>query len=282
MIQASTVPLSEPSVVQTADGAVGYRSACAPVYLGPVTHVLLHGIGSGADSWLAQLRRVAAGQAGAARVLAWDAPGYGHSAHLAQERPLAADYARRMWAWLNAVGGAEAPVTLVGHSLGAMMAAAAAVQQPERVGRLVLLSPAQGYGRADAALRLQKLEDRLATLHRLGPACMAKARAAAMLSPQADATLASEVERVMARIDPRGYTQAARMLADGDIAADLARWNGPLQIASGSADTITPSAGCRALAQSRGQPCLDLGPVGHLCALEAADAVSDLLGLTPR
>lgn len=282
MSQASSVSLPEPSVVQTADGAVGYHSARAPGYLGPVTHVLLHGIGSGADSWLAQLRRVAQGQGGAANVVAWDAPGYGRSAHLAQEHPQAADYARRMWAWLDAVGGAEAPVTLVGHSLGAMMAAAAAAQHPQRVGRLVLLSPAQGYARADAALRRQKLDDRLASLQRLGPAGMAQARAAAMLSPQADATLVREVERVMARIDPRGYTQAAHMLADGDIAADLARWNGPTLIACGSADTITPSAGCRALAQSAGRPYLDVGPVGHICALEAADVVSDLIGLTPR
>ena len=278
MTEALTPP--DPVVTDTAGGAIGWRGAPAPGYTGPVTHVLLHGIGSGADSWLTQLRRVAAGEAGPVRVVAWDAPGYGRSAHLAEPEPEAAAYGARLWQWLDALGATQ-PVTLAGHSLGALMAAAAARQQPARVARLVLLSPAQGYGDADPAVRAAKRDDRLATLARLGPAGMAQARSAAMLSPQADPALVAEVARVMARVDPRGYTQATHMLAGGRLAVDLAAWSGPALVACGSADSITPPAGCRALAQAAGRPYVDLGPVGHLCALEGAQAVARVLGLVP-
>lgn len=146
-----------------ADGArLSYREAGTA---SAVTHVLLHGIGSASGSWVRQLD-AAAGKP--VRVLAWDAPGYGTSDPVQADWPRADDYAERLWAWLDALG-VQTPITLVGHSLGALMAGRAALLAPSRVQRLVLLSPAGGYGNADPAVREQKLRDRLATLERLGP-----------------------------------------------------------------------------------------------------------------
>ena len=175
-----------PARVATALGVVQFRRACSPGYDGPVTHVLLHGIGSASASWLAQLLHVRLHRSPPCHLLAWDAPGYGGSDALPMERPDAGDYAARLWAWLDAPDVAvRAPVTLVGHSLGALMAARAAVHSPARVVRLVLLAPAGGYARASAEVREQKLADRLANLARLGPAGMAQHRAGAMLSANA-------------------------------------------------------------------------------------------------
>ncbi|WP_342131127.1 alpha/beta fold hydrolase [Hydrogenophaga sp. OTU3427] len=241
-----------------------------------VTHVLLHGIGSGSGSWVRQLQAAEPRQD--RRVLAWDAPGYGRSAPLELQHPQAADYARRLWLWLDALGQ-DQPITLVGHSLGALMAAAATLQHPERVARLVLLSPARGYGDAPEADREAKLATRLATLHKLGPAGMANARAAAMLSPDADDGMVDLVRETMAQIDPAGYTQASRMLSTGRLDADLARVSVPLSVASGSADTITPPDACADVAHRKDLPWTDLGPVGHVCALEAAARVNALLDL---
>ena len=264
----------------TPQGMVQFRHAGAPGYDGSVTHLLLHGIGSGSGSWLAQLAAVQALAGTACHLLAWDAPGYGGSDALPMESPAAADYARRLWAWVDALGAsARAPLVLVGHSLGALVAASAAVQRPRQVARLFLLAPAQGYARAQPALRAQKLADRLASLALLGPAGMAQQRAPAMLSPQASADQVSLVEHIMATIRPHGYTQAARMLADADLAADLALVRCPVTIASGSADTVTPQAGCRALALQVGAAFVNLGAVGHSCALEAAGPVNALIGL---
>lgn len=269
-----------PERVATPGGEVQFRRACSPGYTGPVTHVLLHGIGSASASWLAQLLQVHTTARPASHILAWDAPGYGASTPLPMDTPCAADYAARLWAWLDAAGvDAGAPVILVGHSLGALMASSAAALAPERVARLFLLAPAQGYARATPALRAQKLNDRLANLELLGPAGMAKQRAAAMLSPNTALAQVVFVEHVMAGIHPHGYSQAARMLADGDVAADLARVSCPVLVASGSADTITPPKGCAALAKSIGAPYVPLGAVGHTCALEAAAQVNTLIGL---
>jgi pimeloyl-ACP methyl ester carboxylesterase len=254
--------------VETASGAVSYRQSGHGSAL-----VLLHGIGSASGSWLHQLEGLTA----QLHVLAWDAPGYGQSTHLVAAQPQATDYAQRLWEWLDTLPLNLARLTLVGHSLGALMAAAAAGQRPDRVGRLVLLSPALGYGMAPAPVREAKRNDRLALLERLGPAGMARERGAVMLSAQAKPEQISHVQHLMAAIDPKGYTQATHMLANEDLRRLLASVRCPVEVACGSADTITPPSACEALARDFGVPCASLGPVGHACAIEAPDAVNALL-----
>lgn len=259
-----------PRFAATPDGRVEYRHAGEAPGRAPVL-VLLHGIGSASASWVAQLRDLSPGRC----ILAWNAPGYGGSDALPQETPSAADYAARMWPWLDSLG--VATITLAGHSLGALMAAAATAQQPERVRQLVLLAPALGHADAPPAIRDGKLRERLANLDALGPQGLADKRGAAMLSPAALPEQVAFIKAVMAQVRPHGYAQAARMLADGAIAADLARITCPVSVASGSADTITPPEGCRRAAAAARTTLIDLGPVGHACALEAADAVNQLL-----
>lgn len=261
----------------TRGGAIAWRHAGDGAR---VSHVLLHGIGSSSGNWVRQLQ--AATHTPGARVLAWEAPGYGASTPLSPPAPAASDYADRLWDWLDALDVLH-PVTLVGHSLGALMAAAATRQQPERVTRLVLLSPARGYGAASAGEREDKLRSRLDNLQRLGPAGMAAARAAAMLSPGAPGEQIDFMRDSMAQIDPAGYTQAAHMLSGADLCAELAGVRCPVAVASGSLDTITTPAACQTVADAAGVPWQDLGPVGHACPLQAPGAINALLGLvTPE
>ncbi len=258
----------------TAQGRVAWRAAGNA---SRATHVLLHGIGSSSGNWVRQLQ-AAQGDANV-RVLAWDAPGYGDSTPLAPSHPVAADYGRRVWEWLDGLGE-QAPVVLVGHSLGALMAAAATRQQPQRVARLVLLSPAQGYGTASESEREQKLVTRLHKLETLGPAGMAADRAAAMLAPGAPAVLVDFMREGMAQIVPAGYTQAARMLSTGDLCADVAGLPCAVAVASGDADGITPPAACQAVARAAGVPWQDVPGAGHACPLEAPAPINRLLGLS--
>lgn len=265
--------------LQTADtpgGAVQFRHA-GGLPAAQATHVLLHGIGSASASWVAQLH--AATLHADCSVLAWDAPGYGDSTPLEPAHPTAQDYAERLWAWLDTLH-ATAPIVLVGHSLGALMAARAACIAPQRVSKLLLLAPARGYGTALAAERDQKLADRLANLHSLGPVGMAKKRGAAMLSSSATTEQVHFIQSVMAQIKPQGYTQAAHMLSQGDLSADLAQVRCPIAVASGSADTITPIEACQAVAAQAHVDWINLGAVGHACPLEASDTVTALLGLS--
>ena len=261
------------STVDTVHGKVQFRSAgMAP----KVTHVLLHGIGSASASWAFQLG-AAVGRSDI-RVLAWDAPGYGRSTHLPMELPSAQDYAERLWSWLDALY-VNQPVVMAGHSLGALMAASATRLRPHAVSRLVLLAPARGYGDAPLAERERVVQGRLRNLQQLGPHGMALARAAAMLSPGAAPALQKAVRETMAQIDPAGYAQAVHMLGQACLAQDLKTVACPVWVASGEADTVTTPANCNAVAQDAAAKRISLGPVGHACPLEAAEAVNELLGL---
>lgn len=62
--------------------AAGGQQALRECGTGPVV-VLLHGIGSGAASWLQVAQHLAA----QARVIAWDAPGYGDSSPWSRKYP---------------------------------------------------------------------------------------------------------------------------------------------------------------------------------------------------
>lgn len=261
------------SIVDTSHGKVQFRSAgMAP----QVTHVLLHGIGSASASWAFQLG-AAVGRSDV-RLLAWDAPGYGRSTHLPMDLPSAQDYAERLWSWLDALYVTQ-PVVLAGHSLGALMAASAARLRPQGVSRLLLLSPARGYGDAPLADRERVVQGRLTNLQQLGPQGMAAARATAMLSPRASPVVQEAVRMTMSQIDPAGYSQAVQMLGQANLAQDLKCLSCPMAVASGDEDTVTTPEGCELVAQMLNLKRVSLGAVGHACSLEAADAVNHLLGL---
>lgn len=252
------------------DGVVQYRRGGSA---GALTHVLLHGIGSASASWAYQLVAPTTQQ-----VWAWDAPGYGASTPLPLAQPVAADYARVLWAALDALQ-VTTPLTLVGHSLGALMAAAAARMQPHRVREVVLLAPARGYGQDSDETRLQVLQNRLDALQRLGPLGLAQARAAALLTPDARTDWVDAVRESMAQIHPTGYTQAVQLLVGGRLIDDVRALSMPVRVASGDADGITPVSACDAVADAAGCARISLGAVGHACALQASAQVNALLGL---
>ncbi len=78
-------------------------------------------------------------------------PGYGESPMLAATPADAGDYADALARMLDRAGVEQ--TILVGHSLGALVAAAFAAKYPQRVLYPVLADVAQGYGRAEAAQR---------------------------------------------------------------------------------------------------------------------------------
>jgi pimeloyl-ACP methyl ester carboxylesterase len=234
---------------------LAYRTAGSGLPL-----MLLHGIGAPASAWIRQLedpvltRRF--------RIIAWDAPGYGGSAGLSHATPGAADYAARLHGLLDVLGIGRC--VLLGQSLGALMAAAFAARWPERLYGLVLLSPAQGYGRSSTALRAEKLHERLQAMERLGPAGLAAARAANLLAANPAPEALELVRWNMAQLRPEGHAQAAHMLSGGCLLDDAAAYRGPVLVACGSEDRVTPPAGCRALAQSLPGSAFELLPgLGH-------------------
>lgn len=225
--------------------------------------LLLHGIGSGSGSWAGQFE----GLAHSYRVLAWDAPGYGDSDPLTVARPLGGDYASALTGLL-AASQVEGPVIVVGHSLGAIVAAAWAAQQRQRVGALVLASPARGYRSASVEVRDSKYRERIELVERLGIAGMAAERSAALCAPGASGAALEAVRSHMARATPGGYAQAAWMLAHDDLLAYLKDAPVPRAVLCGELDRTTPPAACEQVARDCGAPFVPLRGVAHACYVE--------------
>ncbi|KWR90670.1 alpha/beta fold hydrolase [Cupriavidus sp. IDO] len=273
MLAALDSGFAERSVEAGPDGArVSYRSGGSQ---GPVI-VLLHGISSGAASWLPCASLLAA----RARVIAWDAPGYGNSTPLPQAEPKASDYAQRLEGMLHALG--VCPDLVVGHSLGALMAAAFVAQAgpdclPER---LLLLSVAQGYGAAGNEEKSREVSrQRLDALASLGVDGLAQRGPTRLLGQTASESAQAWVHWNMQRLRADGYRQAVAMLCGDDINAYLARRPGglPAQIACGVQDIVTTPLACGALAERFGLPFAMVPDAGHACYIDQSGATARLI-----
>ncbi|OXI30329.1 alpha/beta hydrolase [Burkholderia sp. AU16741] len=254
-----------------AAGTIGYRAAGVQRAGRALPVVLLHGIGSGAASWVSQLDTLGASR----RVLAWDAPGYGVSTPVHGGSPAAADYAASLNAWLEALGIERC--VLVGHSLGAIIAGGLARVMPARIAGLLLISPAGGYGSAPADTRESRRDARLAMLAELGPAGLAEQRSGNMLSGFANEEARAWVRWNMARVVPAGYAQATHLLANADLAADLAGFRGCTAVAVGAYDAITPPAACERIAAAAQVELQVIPQAGHAGYVEQPAVYSSLI-----
>ncbi|THT96161.1 alpha/beta hydrolase [Lampropedia puyangensis] len=268
-----------------ATDVVSVRDTVAGLVQHPML-VALHGIGSGSASWL-EIARIFNLKT---RLLAWDAPGYGESSPLAKDKPKAGDYAQQLLRLLSSLSIDD--FVLVGHSLGALTAAALTLRAiPGFVPKaLVLISPAIGYGSASRRERGEQVRaQRLAGITSPGIAATAAARHTHLLSSQASATAQSWVHWNMARLQPQGYAQAVELLCDDDLLAyceqiqALRQQPGspltdlPVHVWCGEEDRITPPQDCQQVADVFGVPLQLIPHAGHACYVEQADSVSTLL-----
>lgn len=256
--------------VSVGAGTVVSVRACGK---GPVI-VCLHGIGSGAASWL----DTAVLLAPQARVIAWDAPGYGVSTPLDPLVPTAADYAARLHALLDALEVQSC--VLVGHSLGALTAASAARSGSglaSRIHQLVLISPALGYGAPSRAQARAKVRtERFAALNELGIAGMAAKGATRLLSGAASPLACQWVQWNMAQLNQGGYCQAVELLCNASLLADLPPAM-PVQVACGTHDVVTLPESCGEVAQHCNVTLQLIAGAGHACYVEQPKVVAELL-----
>lgn len=222
---------------------------------------LLHGISSGAASWHKQMALPGY------RVLAWDMPGYGESPMLATARADAGAYADALARMLDRAGVQK--TVLLGHSLGALVAAAFAARYPQRVRYLVLADVAQGYGQAEAAQREKVWQGRQQQMA-LGGEAMAEGRAAKLLRAGAREADVATVAAGMRRLRSEGYLAAAWMLAHEDIHRWLAGYRGRFAVWCGEQDAITQPELVQGVALRYGMPYLAIPQAGHASYLDNA------------
>ena len=196
------------------------------------TNVFLHGISSGADSWSNQM----ASLSGKASLLAWNAPGYGNSGQIEQDMPTALDYSQRLLALLESKNIQR--INLVGHSLGALIAAGFTATYPAKVGKLILVNPAQGYGEFHQSKQDEVAKLRPKLLQELGGAEMARQRSSALLFDASEDKVAL-LEKIMAQITMEGFEKSSRLLAHDSIHHYLAKIDKPVDLIYGAEDGIT-------------------------------------------
>ncbi len=163
-------------------------------------------------------------------------PGYGESPMLAAAPANAGDYADALARMLDRAGVEQ--TILVGHSLGALVAAAFAAKYPQRVLYLALADVAQGYGQGGS---------------RTAGKSLAGASTADSAGRRGDGPGERQNRCALARAKPMwrrwrrgcaGYaatviSPAAWMLAHDDIHRWLADYRGRLSVWCGEQDAIT-------------------------------------------
>lgn len=232
--------------------------------------VFVHGAANDHGVWALQSRYLAwHGRA----VLAVDLPGHGRSAGA----PLASVEALAEWtvALLDAAGAGAA--TLVGHSLGALVALHAAAQHPGRLRGIALLGPAVPMAVSDALLELAAVDDPRALELIVGWSYSAAAQLGG--SPVPGMWLAGNALRLMQRMHPGVLSTdllACHRYEAGLAAAAQVRC--PALLILGSRDIMAPLRNAQALAAALPQQqTVTLPGCGHALMAEEPEAVRKAL-----
>lgn len=165
-------------------------------------------------------------------------------------------------------------VVLVGHSVSAIIAVLAAIEQPARFASLVLVSPspcyidADGYTGGFSSADIEELLDSLDSNY-LG---WSSAMAPAIMGNPARPELAEELANSFCRTDPEIARHFARVTFLSDNRDDLARVRTPALVLQCSSDVIAPtSVGTYVADQLADSELVLLDATGHCPNLSAPD-----------
>ncbi|MCE9623441.1 MAG: alpha/beta hydrolase [Actinomycetia bacterium] len=231
--------------------------------------VLLHGLGGSRISWEPQLAALSTDH----RVAAWDLPGYGASAPLADETVTFAALAQAAARWIAELGGGSAHI--IGISMGAMIAQYLAASHPQSVRSLTLLSTSPAFG-LDGTSPDDWRAARMAPLNAgQQPADFADRVLRSIAGPNIDETAFESQRRAMTRISGQALQRSIECLVTHDARPLLAAITAPTLVMVGELDQETPPSYAQALADQIPNAWLQIVPnAGHLLNVEAPDVVN--------
>jgi pimeloyl-ACP methyl ester carboxylesterase len=241
------------------------------------TVLMLHGIGGGHRAFAPQVETLAgAGY----RAVAWDMPGYGRSAPI--EPYTFKGLAQSVIDLIDALQCDI--VTLVGHSMGGMVAQEVIARRPDRVNRLVLCGTSAAFGkRTDGRLAegwaQQFVAQRTAPLD-AGKTMeqMAQQLIPQMVGPGALPEGLRLAEFCMASVPPATYRRALDALVTFDRQQALAHIRVPTLLVGGEFDRVAAPVVMRQMAAAIVQGrYAEMSGIGHLMNLEAPEAFDALL-----
>jgi 3-oxoadipate enol-lactonase len=253
--------------------AVPYFDEAAPsTTSGATTVLMLHGIGGGRQAFARQMRPLA--DAGF-HAVAWDMPGYGHSALV---EPYSFEALADECIELIDVLMPERLV-LLGHSMGGMVAQEVAARAPERIAALVLAGTTAAFGKADGAWQRGFVEQRTAPLAAgLSMRELSTQLVNGMVAPGASEAARSEAIEVMSHVPPPTYRLALQALVGFDRRAQLAGLAMPTLLIAGSDDPNAPPQIMRRMAERmHNARVVELERCGHLMNFEHPDAFNAAL-----
>jgi 3-oxoadipate enol-lactonase len=241
------------------------------------TVLMLHGIGGGHKAFAPQVETLA--HAGY-RAVAWDMPGYGRSAPI---EPYT--FKGLAQSALNLIDALQCEsVTLVGHSMGGMVAQELIARRPDRINRLVLCGTSAAFGkRTDGQLAQgwaeQFVNQRTAPLD-AGQTMeqMAQKLIPQMVGPGALPEGLRLAEFCMANVPPATYRRALAALVTFDRQRELADIRVPTLLVGGEFDRTASPAVMKQMASAIPRArYTELAAMGHLMNLEAPDAFDAVL-----
>lgn len=229
----------------------------------------LHGIGSCADAFFDQ--RPLADRTGR-RVVAWDAPGYRHSADPETEPGIDgwADAAAEL---IVDLGADRADV--LGVSWGGVTATRLALRHPTRVRSLILADSSVGSGTSE--YRADAMRGRAVAVVEQGIDAFSADRAPKLVHEATPQPLIDEIARLMAEsVRMPSYQWAANSMADADHRDDLASIACPTLVIVGDSDAVTPPDQSQLLADGiDGATLVTISEAGHLANQEKPESFND-------
>jgi pimeloyl-ACP methyl ester carboxylesterase len=243
--------------------------------------VLVHGLGGQWQNWLENIPRLAQER----RVLALDLPGFGLTPEPEDGEISISGYGRCVDAFCEKLGLGQ--VEMVGNSMGGFVAAEVAIQFPERVARLVLVSAA-GIASADTLQAPILTFGRVATALATNTAARHRKLAARPITRHMSLALVARHPRLLKAdlayegffkgAGKGGFDDALRACLDYDFRDRLPDVKVPTLIVWGEKDSIIPVRDAnefeRLISDSRKVVMKD---TGHIPMAERPQAFNDVL-----
>lgn len=234
------------------------------------TVLLLHGLGSTAASWQAQLTALA--EAGF-RPIAVDLPGFGKTPHRGPWSPQrAAAAALALLESLDAL-----PAHVVGISMGGTVALAAALEFPKKVRSLTLVN-------TFAALRPEGLREwayfalRMVVVHTVGLEVQGRTVVKHIFPKAGQEAMREALLAEIRQADPRAYRAAMRALARFNVVSRLGEIHCPTLVVTGEEDaTIPPTVQAELARGIPGARHVVISGAGHAVIADSPEAFNRAL-----
>lgn len=234
--------------------------------------VFVHGVGMNRAVWTPQVQAFARTH----RTITYDLLGHGASP-LPPASPCLADFSDQLLGLLTHLGLER--VTLVGHSMGALVALDLALRRPECVQRLITLNAVHGRPPAQR----QAVMDRARRLRENGAADSLEQTLARWFGVNAACSSRPDIQQIrdwLLAVDRDGYARAYQVFAEADdaLAGRITELGAPALFLTGEFDPhSTPEMSTRLAAEvQRGEARVLLGE-RHMMAWETPGEVNQLI-----